>query len=96
MWSINTIFDLYQTVSNTSINNEKIPKRRISSYDIVIIIFLSLICLMIFICIIKVFVRRCRKRKEKNDLYSINDSTSQISQDRTNIIETPSQSDSIQ
>jgi uncharacterized membrane protein YhaH (DUF805 family) len=96
MWSINNIFDFYQTVYNTSINNETISKRSISSYDIVIIIFLSLICLMIFICIIKVFVRRRRKRKERNDLYFNNEPIPKINRDETNIIDTPSQSSSIQ
>jgi len=96
MWSINNIFDFYQTVYNTSINNETISKRSISSYDIVIIIFLSLICLMIFICIIKLFVRRRRKRKERNDLYFNNEPIPKINRDETNIIDTPSQSSSIQ
>jgi len=96
MWSINNIFDFYQTVYNTSISNETISKRSISSYDIVIISFLCLICLMIFICIIKVFVRRCRKRKKQNDLLFNNESIPKINRDEINIIDTPSQSDSIQ
>jgi hypothetical protein len=33
---MNTIFDLYQTVSNISINHETISKRNISSHDIVL------------------------------------------------------------
>jgi uncharacterized membrane protein YhaH (DUF805 family) len=76
MWSINNIFDFYQTVYNTTINNETISKRSTSSYDIKIIIFFCFICLMIFLCIITVFVRRHRKRKKENDLNSIQDSTS--------------------
>jgi heme/copper-type cytochrome/quinol oxidase subunit 2 len=95
MWSINNIFDLYQTVYNTSIKNEIISKRGISSYDIVVIIFLSFICLMIFICIITVFIRY-RKRKKQNDLNFIKNRVSKSNPVENNIIETPSHSDSIQ
>jgi hypothetical protein len=93
---MNTIFDLYQTVSNISINNETISKRNISSYDIVIIIIFSFICLMIFICVIITFVQRCRKRKERNDLRFSKDSISKIIQVKKQMTETPNQSDSIQ
>jgi heme/copper-type cytochrome/quinol oxidase subunit 2 len=93
---MNTIFDLYQTVSNISINNETISKRNISSHDIVIIIIFSLICLMIFICVIITFVQRYRKRKERNDLRFSKDSISKKIQVKKQIIETPNQSDSIQ
>ena len=93
---MNTIFDLYQNVYNTSMTNETISKRNISSSDIVIIIFFSFICLMIFICIIKVFVRQCRKRKKRSDLRFSKNSISKIIRDKKPIIETPSQSDSIQ
>jgi len=96
MWSVNNIFDFYQTAYNRSINNEIISKRSISSYDIIIIIFLSLICLMIVICIIQVFVRRFRSRNKQNDLHVNNKSISKINQDETNTIDTLSVTDSIQ
>ena len=95
MLSINNIFDLYQTVYNTSIKNEIISKRGISSYDIVIIIFLGLICLMIFICIITVFIRH-QKRKKQNDLNFIKNRVSKSNPMENNIIETSNNSDSIQ
>jgi flagellar biosynthesis/type III secretory pathway M-ring protein FliF/YscJ len=96
MWSVNNIFDFYQTAYNRSINNETMSKRNISSYDIVILIFLSLICLMIVICIIQVFVRRFRSRNKQNDLHVNNQSISKINQDETNTIDTLSVTDSIQ
>ena len=96
MWNINNIFDLYQTVYNTSINNGTISKRSISSNDIVIIIILSLLCLMIFICTTKILIRRYRKTKERNGLRFSKDPISKIIQVEKNIVETPSQSDSIQ
>jgi len=95
MSSINNIFDLYQVVYNTSIKNGTISKRRVSSYDIVIIIFFSLIFLMIFTCIIKIFVRRCRQYKKRNDLKFKTDPIVKIKQEETNVIVIPSESASI-
>ncbi len=85
---MNTIFDLYQTVYNKSINNETISQRKISASDIVIIIIFSLICIMICICIIKVFIRQCRKHKEQNDLHLKKNSISKINRVKKQIIET--------
>ena len=67
-WNLYNIFDLYQTVHNASINHATISKSNVSANDVVVIIFLSSICLIFIICITKVSVRRCRKRKERDDL----------------------------
>jgi ATP-dependent Zn protease len=96
MWSIDNIFDLYQTVYNKSITNETISKRSNTSYDIVVIIFLIFICVIILICMIRIFVRRNRKYKDKNYLQTIKNRKSKINENETNISETSNQSDSIQ
>ena len=93
--SINNVFDLYSTVSNRSINNEIISKRRISSYDILIVVFLSFSLLIMILCIIKAFVRRYQKQ-EQNDVRFIKKPTLNLNQNDKKLKRKSNQTSSIQ
>ena len=92
MWPIDNIFELYQSASNISVSNETSTQRSFSTYDILIWIFLALICLILFLCII----RRRGKKHDQKKFPPVKNIQSTRNDDESIISTASSQTDSVQ